>query len=958
MSGISLGTGLASGIDTRTLINQLLSLESRPAVLIQRRLINLQGQQAAYLDINSRLSALKTAADSFRIQNIFDTKRAASSDEDVLTATASGAAATGSYSFTVDRLVSSQQVLTRGFADRDTSAIGASSFTFESAAARLDRDIALSDLNGGDGIQRGAITLTQGAQSVEVDLSRAATVQDVLDALNDTGLDIQAEATGNGITVRSLGGNDFTITDRAGRTTAADLGILTTTAASTRVGDDVYLAGDRTALSALNDGNGIFVSGTVGANRFDFSIVIDDGVNPAVTAQVNLGPKYDTDLTVLEGGVSTVGGVVNRINEAVTKAMTDAGLDPTLVSARVGSGSRIEIANNTGGTISIAENGTGTSASDLGILTSAPTADTVVTGQRILANLNGTLLRNLNGGSGIAGTQLEITDRAGNLQTIDLSAAETMDDVIRAINSAGSLNITASLNDAGTGIALTDTTATSGIVGNLIVGGDAAASLRVATDPAGVAASTLNSGSLEMAYVTRSTSVDQLNNGAGIGTGTMRFTDGSGRTAEVDIGTDTTNVFELLREINTQLDVNQLNLEAVINDDGDGLLIREKASQPAGSDPIKVEDVSGAVARNLRISGEAEEAGAGNVINGSYETTIEFEPADTLDDMIDKINRSRAGVAATIINDGLGSSPFRLSLTSSQAGVSGRFTLDAGGFDLGVSRLERGDDARVFFGSSNPADAVLLTNGSNTLDQVIDGVTIDLRSVSDGPVELSISQDTGRIEEAVEGLLTAFNQAISRIDFQTRFDSETEVRGPLLGDGTLSVLRQSLFTTMQSQGRGLSGPFTSLFDVGLDIGDGGRLELDTEAFRRALETDPDSVAELFEARQIVPRDEFVDVAPGVQVRNTGGQDEFSVLGVAGLVAELADRYVDSIDGVLRLRRNAIDSQIELQNQRLEAFNTRIQGRRSILERQFLAMEQSIAQLQSQQGALGGLSALG
>lgn len=957
MSGISLGTGLASGIDSRSLINQLIALESRPAILIQRRLINLQGQQAAYLDINSRLSALKTAADSFRIQNIFDTKQATSSDGDVLTATASGAAATGSYSFTVDRLVSSQQVLTRGFADRDTSAIGASSFTFESAAARLDRDIALSDLNGGDGIQRGSITVTQGAQSVEVDLSRVATVQDVLDALNDTGLDIQAEATGNGITVRSLGGNNFTITDRAGRTTAADLGILTTTATSTRVGDDVYLAGDRTALSALNDGNGVFVSGTVGANRFDFSITIDDGVNPAVTAQVNLGPKFDTDLTVLEGGVSTVGGVVTRINEAVTKAMTDAGLDPSLVSARVGSDSRIEIVNNTGGSVAVAENGTGTTARDLGILTGSPSTDTVVAGQRILANLNGTLLRNLNGGSGIAGTQLEITDRAGNLQTIDLSAAETMDDVISAINSAG-LNITAGLNDAGTGIALTDTTATGSITGNLIVGGDAAASLGLETDLAGVASSTLNSGSLELAYVTQSTSVDKLNNGAGIGTGTMRFTDGSGRTAEVNIGTDTTNVFELLREINTQLGVNQLNLEAVINEDGDGLLIREKASQPAGSDPIKVEDVSGAVARNLRIAGESDEAGANNIINGSYETTIEFEPADTLEDIVNKINQNSTGVAATIINDGLGSSPFRLSLTSSQAGVGGRFTLDAGGFDLGISTLERGDDARVFFGSTNPADAVLLTNGANTLDQVIEGVTIDLKSVSDGPVELSVSQDTASIEEAVEGLLTAFNQVISRIDFQTRFDAETEVRGPLLGDGTLSVLRQSLFSSMQSQGRGLSGPFTSLFDVGLDIGEGGRLELDTEAFRRALETDPESVAELFEARQIVPKDDFVDVAPGVRVRNTSDQDEFSVLGVAGLVSELADRYVDSIDGVLRLRRNAIDSQIELQNQRLEAFNERIDNRRAVLQQQFLAMEQAIAQLQSQQGALAGLSAAG
>lgn len=954
MSGISLGTGLASGIDTASLINQLISLESRPAILIQRRLIGLQTQQAAYLDINSRLGSLKTAADAFRVQNIFDTKRAQSSDEDILTATASAQAATGSYTFTVDRLVSSQQMLTRGFADSSTSAVNADSFTFEPAAARLDRDIALADLNGGEGVQRGAITITQDGQSVEVDLSRAATMQDVLDTLNDTGLDIQARASGDGITISSAGGEDFTITDRAGRTTAADLGILTTTATSARTGDAIYTAGQRTALSALNDGNGVFISNTIGANRFDFSITIDDGTNPPVTAQVNLGPKFDTDLEPLEGGVTTLGGTVDRINEAISQALTDAGLNPSLVSASVGSDSRIQLSNASGATIEVAENGSGSTASDLGILTSSPTAATTINGERILANLNGTLLRNLNGGSGLAGTQLDITDRAGNTQNIDLSTVETIDDVISAINSAGSVNITASLNDAGTGIVLNDTTDTGSITSNLIIGGDAAASLGVETDPAGVAASKLDSGSLELAYITQSTTLASLNNGTGVGTGEIRLTDGNGLSVEVNIGEDTTNVFELLQEINGQLDSGGLNLEVLINEDGDGLLVQEKGGNPIGAAAIRVEDVSGSVARNLRISGEAEGTDADNQINGSFETTVEFDPTDTLQDVADKINQSQSGIAATIINEGLGSSPFRLSLTSLQSGVAGRFTIDAGGFDLGLTGLERGDDARVFFGSDDPADAVLLTNGANTLDQVIDGVSIDLRSVSDGPVELSVSQNTTEIEAAVDAFISAFNSTVGRIDFQTRFDAESETRGPLLGDSTLSFLRQQLFTTLQSQGEGLSGPFTSLFDVGLSIGEGGQMEIDTEEFRQALETDAESVAELFAARDLIAPDEFIDVSPGVRVRNTGGDDEFSRIGIGGLIGELADRYVDSIDGILQVRRNSIDSQIQLQNDRLEAFNTRIEGRRSILEQQFLQMEQAIAQLQSQQGALASL----
>ena len=79
MSGISSSVGLFSGIDTQSLISQLLAVESRPKTVIQRRVAQLQSQQAAYLDLNSRLSALKSAAQKFRIGRVFDSARAVSS---------------------------------------------------------------------------------------------------------------------------------------------------------------------------------------------------------------------------------------------------------------------------------------------------------------------------------------------------------------------------------------------------------------------------------------------------------------------------------------------------------------------------------------------------------------------------------------------------------------------------------------------------------------------------------------------------------------------------------------------------------------------------------------------------------------------------------------------------------------------------------------------------------------
>ncbi|MEL6311974.1 MAG: flagellar cap protein FliD N-terminal domain-containing protein, partial [Pseudomonadota bacterium] len=191
MSGITTGIGLVSGIDTASLIQQLLAVESRPRALAQVRLTQLQSQQAAYLDINTRLGGLQTAARSFRTEDTFSSASAATSNEDVLTATASTNAQVGSYTFVVDRLVSTQQELSRGFADADTSGLNAGSFTFETADALLERDVSLADLNGGTGVRRNEIVITDSSgANATVDLSRTGTIQEVLDAINGSGLGV------------------------------------------------------------------------------------------------------------------------------------------------------------------------------------------------------------------------------------------------------------------------------------------------------------------------------------------------------------------------------------------------------------------------------------------------------------------------------------------------------------------------------------------------------------------------------------------------------------------------------------------------------------------------------------------------------------------------------------------------------------------------------------------------
>jgi flagellar hook-associated protein 2 len=185
MGSITTGVGLISGINTAQLIDSLIALESRPKTSLQQRVAVLTGQRTALLDINARLLNLKTASRAFRIDKIFQSALATTSNEDVLTATAAKGAQPGTFSFLVRQLVSTSQQISRGFADTTTTPLGLSSLSFEFGHGGLTVDRNLTELNGGAGAARGRIIITDrsGAQAT-INLTDVTTLNEVIDRIN------------------------------------------------------------------------------------------------------------------------------------------------------------------------------------------------------------------------------------------------------------------------------------------------------------------------------------------------------------------------------------------------------------------------------------------------------------------------------------------------------------------------------------------------------------------------------------------------------------------------------------------------------------------------------------------------------------------------------------------------------------------------------------------------------
>jgi len=96
--------GIASGLDVNGIVSKLMELERRPLNSLTTKEANYNAKLTAYGSIKGALSSLQVAAASLAATTIFNSKSVAVSDATVVTASASSAAAAGSYTLSVTQL--------------------------------------------------------------------------------------------------------------------------------------------------------------------------------------------------------------------------------------------------------------------------------------------------------------------------------------------------------------------------------------------------------------------------------------------------------------------------------------------------------------------------------------------------------------------------------------------------------------------------------------------------------------------------------------------------------------------------------------------------------------------------------------------------------------------------------------------------------------------------------------
>jgi flagellar hook-associated protein 2 len=100
MSGLSVA-GIASGIDSDSIISQMVAFETRSLNNLQRRIAIEEAERVTFQDLNGRLQDLQTSTNAFATDALFNSLSTTSSDTNILTATATDAAPRGTHAVKV-----------------------------------------------------------------------------------------------------------------------------------------------------------------------------------------------------------------------------------------------------------------------------------------------------------------------------------------------------------------------------------------------------------------------------------------------------------------------------------------------------------------------------------------------------------------------------------------------------------------------------------------------------------------------------------------------------------------------------------------------------------------------------------------------------------------------------------------------------------------------------------------
>ncbi|MFC1561137.1 flagellar filament capping protein FliD [Candidatus Latescibacterota bacterium] len=256
----------------------------------------------------------------------------------------------------------------------------------------------------------------------------------------------------------------------------------------------------------------------------------------------------------------------------------------------------------------------------------------------------------------------------------------------------------------------------------------------------------------------------------------------------------------------------------------------------------KVGAVIGEIPETITISGT-------NTDGSEVTKSIEIQQNTSIGDVLKEIEEAFSDNVTAYIDDG------KIKIRSN---ISGKTSLDiditannenGGTLDFGIIKavvvgrdrlIVEGSDAKILVNN------VEVTRNTNEIDDVLSGLSLNLKKADpEKEINITVTRDQGAIFEKINGFVESYNKFIKYVNENSQYDREKNVAGPLLGDMTTRTAVYRIQNILQGTIDDSDLAFNQLALIGIELTAEGQLKLDSAKLNDAMNTDIDSVLQLF-----------------------------------------------------------------------------------------------------------------
>ncbi|OGT07420.1 MAG: flagellar hook protein FliD, partial [Gallionellales bacterium RBG_16_57_15] len=142
-------------------------------------------------------------------------------------------------------------------------------------------------------------------------------------------------------------------------------------------------------------------------------------------------------------------------------------------------------------------------------------------------------------------------------------------------------------------------------------------------------------------------------------------------------------------------------------------------------------------------------------------------------------------------------------------------------------------------------NGVTVSKTSNTVSDVIQGVTLTLSKVTTSPVTLTVARDTATVSSSIASFVKAYNDLAGTLKNLSAYDAANQKGAILQGDSTVRSLQSQLRSMLSTPVVGTSGALTTLSDVGVSFQKDGTLAVNQTKLDSVMASNFSDIASLF-----------------------------------------------------------------------------------------------------------------